>query len=310
MKRWIHYTGIALTVASFAYFGVYVARHIDQWPAVELSATSVAVIVALVVFQIAVAVGCSLAWREIVGFSGAQVLRPRKAIAIFCKTQFAKYMPGNIAHHLGRVLLAKNEGLSAGRAALSQTVELLWNVGCAGVLGLYGLTQLVAANEQPILVNPLIVAFLAALAILGPVWGLPLGIKLVRRVLPQRVSPGLSISISLPRAIACMGAYLFSFLHFGVAMNGLATMVFGLEALNLAFVSSVCAFAWAIGFVTPGSPAGVGVRDTVLLVAFTPYYGAEAAGAVILAHRALTTVGDLAVFAFGFAIDRRAPASA
>ena len=46
------------------------------------------------------------------------------------------------------------------------------------------------------------------------------------------------------------------------------------------------------GFITPGSPAGLGVRDTVLLAALTPLYGSGVAIGLSLSLRLVTTLGD------------------
>ena len=52
------------------------------------------------------------------------------------------------------------------------------------------------------------------------------------------------------------------------------------------------ALAWAAGFVVPGSSAGLGVREAVLIVALESTLGAEASTLVALALRLVTTAGD------------------
>ena len=55
---------------------------------------------------------------------------------------------------------------------------------------------------------------------------------------------------------------------------------------------SALALAWAAGFVVPGSSAGLGVREAVLIVALQGALGAEASTVVALALRLVTTAGD------------------
>src|SRR5690606_31191651 len=56
------------------------------------------------------------------------------ANAILATTQFGKYLPGNVAHHLGRVVLAKKHGVSTGNTVMSMSYEILLTLlACAHV---------------------------------------------------------------------------------------------------------------------------------------------------------------------------------
>ena len=57
-------------------------------------------------------------------------------------------------------------------------------------------------------------------------------------------------------------------------------------------VDAVFAFvvAWLAGFVTPGAPAGLGVRETVLVLGL-PQLGPAALG-VAIGHRVVTAIAD------------------
>ena len=52
------------------------------------------------------------------------------------------------------------------------------------------------------------------------------------------------------------------------------------------------ALAWLVGFVTPGSSAGIGVREAVLIAALEGSLGAPASGLIALALRLVTIAGD------------------
>ena len=55
----------------------------------------------------------------------------------------------------------------------------------------------------------------------------------------------------------------------------------------------ISATAWTLGFLTPGAPAGLGVREAVLVALLTPSAGEPAALTAALAFRAATLGGDL-----------------
>ena len=66
----------------------------------------------------------------------------------------------------------------------------------------------------------------------------------------------------------------------------------------------VYATAWLIGFLVPGAPAGLGIREALLLTGLGILYGAGSAamGAVLL--RAVTVAGDGLAFAAGLLMRR------
>jgi glycosyltransferase 2 family protein len=56
------------------------------------------------------------------------------------------------------------------------------------------------------------------------------------------------------------------------------------------------ALAFVIGFVTPGSPGGIGVRDAVLFGLYQAPLGPALAASLTLATRVVYILGDLATF--------------
>jgi uncharacterized membrane protein YbhN (UPF0104 family) len=70
---------------------------------------------------------------------------------------------------------------------------------------------------------------------------------------------------------------------------------------NLLLVASF-SLAWVVGFVTPGAPGGLGVREGLLLLMLAPVYSPASASVLVIALRIATTVGDSLSFASGFLI--------
>ena len=73
-------------------------------------------------------------------------------------------------------------------------------------------------------------------------------------------------------------------------------MIFGAD-MRMAFdVAALFLLAWLIGFITPGAPGGIGVREASLLIATTAIMGAGPALLFAAATRIVTLGGD-ALFA-------------
>lgn len=194
-------------------------------------------------------------------------------------SQIGKYIPGNVAHYLGRSALAKARGVSFRETGVSSVVELILAFVCAVVIAAAALAIEPAAWEVfATRGGQATLGLLAAAAVTfaAIVWMRVKGIAIVPLLGP--------ISIVL-----------LSQLFAGASFYG---VVIGLGG-EIAPVAAIGAFvgAWLIGFVTPGAPAGIGLREAIIIALVSSIGGAALAIAAALLHRALTAILDA-----GFAV--------
>jgi uncharacterized membrane protein YbhN (UPF0104 family) len=57
-------------------------------------------------------------------------------------------------------------------------------------------------------------------------------------------------------------------------------------------IVAACSAAWIAGFVIPGAPGGLGIRETVLVLLLSPRFGGETALIAALLYRGVTLAGD------------------
>lgn len=50
--------------------------------------------------------------------------------------------------------------------------------------------------------------------------------------------------------------------------------------------------AWVLGFIIPGAPGGIGVRETALTLLLTPVTGRDMIVVLSVLHRLVTVAGD------------------
>jgi glycosyltransferase 2 family protein len=60
-----------------------------------------------------------------------------------------------------------------------------------------------------------------------------------------------------------------------------------------------------IGFITPGAPAGLGVRESIMILILTNFIGQPTAAFVALISRLVVTIGDLVFFLFSYLLPRK-----
>ena len=96
-----------------------------------------------------------------------------------------------------------------------------------------------------------------------------------------------------------------NFLLAGAALDLLARGVFGEATSQFALLSGIFAIAWVAGFITPGAPGGLGVREAILVTVLTPLYGGGTAVALTIVLRICTFAADGLGFLAGLAARKR-----
>ena len=235
-----------------------------------------------------------------------------RVFGIYLTTQVAKYLPGSVGHHVGRVFLTTRDGLPGFRVGLSIAVELLLNIPVALLLSLPLASVLMArldagaVHRDVLLLSALVLAVVAVAALY------------LLRHHPALRSAGAHLRTALREArgrhslplFSC--AFVLSALGLILAGLSLVTLCADLSALALAPAASgvalVCV-AWIVGSVTPGAPAGLGVRDAILLAGLGTLFDHQTAVEATLVFRGLSVVVDLIALLCGLALMRKSTVS-
>lgn len=216
------------------------------------------------------------------------------AVRAYGVSQLAKYIPGNIFHFAGRQALGMAEGLPAMPLLRSTFWELA--------------LQLAAGSLFVFLALP---AYWHGLPALGGV-GLFLAAACVGLLLARRfvgadcmaafgghlVFLGISgVLFSIVLQVA-LGATEATGVVGGLGVTGAAGAGGGMdgaspETLSRFTICGAFVLAWLAGFVTPGAPAGAGVREMVLLFLFNGMLPEASLLLAVLLGRGVTVGGDL-----------------
>lgn len=290
-RRWLNRIGALLGVAGVVFVALRLASYAD-----EIDAAGIGVGGYLALLGLALVYGASnlllaLGWWRLLRCLGVDAERGW-AVRAYAISQLAKYVPGNIFQFAGRQAIGVAAGFGNGPLAKSTLLELGLLAGGGALFALLAaplsFRWLGFASPTPDLHWLAVaafagVAFLAALA-LGSLGG---------------------------RSFHSAALSYFAFLVLsGVVFVGCFAVAGGdAEMARLPAVAGAYVVAWLAGLLTPGSPAGLGVREAVLLVLL----GGLAAPPVILMAvvmgRAVTVVGDVGFYMIGGLIGRTRPVS-
>jgi hypothetical protein len=270
LKQALRWFGIALAIAGVIFV---ILRLKDLNEGIDIARFDVTTWLGLTAFSLIYGLAnlmLALAWWNLLEYLGVVVSR-RWAIKTYGMTQLAKYAPGNILHFAGRQATGVAAGLPGWPVAKSAVGEL-------GLLSVSG-------------------GLFAILAL--PRW-LPLfGVTWAKIAFALTVG---SIAFAMRRygskATARAFAWHCGFLaSSGVIFVGVVYLLADRPySLPWAELCGGYVLAWLVGLVTPGAPAGVGVREMTLLLLFGgAIKEADLLMAVVLS-RMVTVVGDLGFF--------------
>ncbi|MBP1475471.1 hypothetical protein J7I44_14245 [Frateuria sp. MAH-13] len=223
--------------------------------------------------------------------------RLRPLFSAYAVTQFAKYLPGNVGHYVGRHLLMRNLGMSHralllatfAEAGLLVLASLVWAADAIGVLAPwlpFSVTTGEVALVECVCIGTAFIALQwwrrrnsrveAWIPLHAPSWMLPV----------------------LPLQLLLFGAMALSLMA--------PAQVLLQDAADVWLLPAAAAASWVAGFVVIGAPGGLGVREVVFLALLHGHMPEKDILLLAAVFRIVTFGGDI-VFMFLGVILRSRP---
>ena len=191
------------------------------------------------------------------------------AIQTYGLSQVAKYVPGNIFQFASRQVL----GMSAAVPAKILAKTIFWELGGLAFCGaLFG-----------VLLVPLFFSWIPSFAALV-IFGMTLSFAYF--ILRYKVSRPLSTVFLNQIAFLIVSGAIFV-----IILCSVTTSSFTWEDIPL--VAGAFVLAWLAGLITPGAPAGLGIRELVLITLLNTFFQEAELLMAVLLGRAVTVFGDL-----------------
>ena len=292
--RWI---GFGICLIALSYFLHSALREIPSLPPVHWDLAAHAGFVTAIILSVLVTLMGGYAWVMLLRSCG-QPASAVEGLTIFALAQLAKYIPGNVAHHAGRIALAHSKGFNLSRVIYSMILEAGWLISAAAILAAIWLLFIEQSWSLSVRGLPTVyqLTFSMALALTFP---LSIG-WILSRWRPGPLKKILAEApVTLPSPVAVLGCllvYLLCFFLMGAASEVLARAFLGATESRMFLLTGAFSVAWVAGFITPGAPAGLGVREVILLEILGPIYGDGVAAGLAFSLRAITTLADGLIF--------------
>jgi hypothetical protein len=310
LKRATRILGLILMGLAVYFFIQFTIQHAASFPELTWDRnTLMALTVSTLLYLFVILVG-GVTWHLLLHGSG-ESRRLDEILAIFAIAQFAKYIPGNVGQHVGRIALSKAHGLRIPTVVLTMIIEIAWSIVASSVIAIVAFLGVGRRLFEDTTHIPALwqLVLLALVAILVPIFVQWIFIRWRPGPLKKLQIEG---EIQLPRLkilAACLALNIFGFFLMGSSLSVLAQWLFDVGQGALLVLTGTFCVAWVAGFITPGAPAGLGIRDAILLAVLGVLFTPGRALGIALVMRAVTTVGDGLAFIAGWISERRFPAT-
>jgi len=295
-RRLVQWMVIALVVGFWLWFVVRNGAELVTYPWQVATAGSAAALVLAGGAAMLYFLGLALGWTLLLRRMGEPMPWGRGARIWFSST-FMRYVPGNVWHVVGRVVLGGAAGASRTRLLVSTTVEQVLTVLAAVVVFALSLPAW-PAGSLPLLGEGQGGGWTVWLLALVPLGLIALHPAILERSLnlalrlARRGRPPLDLRLRYGDILLLLIWYAAT-----TALSGLSLclVVTGLTSLPLAhwpMVTGIAAGAWAIGYLSFLTPTGLGVREgamTALLALIVPLPVATVAS---LLARLVSSLGE------------------
>jgi glycosyltransferase 2 family protein len=207
-----------------------------------------------------------------------QPVPPIHFIQIYLKTNVAKYLPGNVWHHYGRMMAAKEANIPTMTATLSIVLEPILMASAALIIIVLFSSQFTTLKND---INVRIIQLLALIAVLcvfhprflNPILKFVQKLKFKKTENQDNSHNSSTNSLSLERypLTPLLGELAFLILR----GTGFILTVFALAPLQLGQIPLLLgafSFAWLLGFVIPGAPGGLGVFEATAIALLQSHF--------------------------------------
>ena len=219
-----------------------------------------------------------------------------RCFTIYNITQLGKYIPGSIWQYVGRITLYKEADISNAKIRDTLLLETFWVVFSALLIGIclilltqHSLIMQMLGQLPEYLTQPLSLAMVAALLLLLVVWFR----KTVQHYAKQFMFSA-KTSLVVIALWLCLG---FSF--------WITLLPYTSQDISIIYIIGLYALSYALGFAVPFAPAGIGVREAILVMGLIPYLDSNTSVVLATINRLLYIVSEIILVIFSSFLSKR-----
>jgi len=249
----------------------------------------------------------NICWTIWLSFFAKRKVPVLPTYSVYVKSNIAKYLPGNVGHYAMRQLYGASLGIKQKELLFSSVLEIF----CMALTAL--ILSLILAKDvfftfmhdafQRAWVLPVLIIVIAALVIGAIIFMRRKNISF------SEVMDYLRLKAFRLSLIAVIGLIVCNLMIYGATLLLLFGTIGNVTGISGLLIISAGIVSWLIGFITPGVPGGIGVREAVMLLMLSPFIAEEIVLYVAVVQRVAFIFSDVLSWIVGKALERKASAS-
>jgi hypothetical protein len=295
-NRAIRIVGIVLIVASLIFIVRSFLTFDVEWQNI-FSSKHLIYILIIVFTMMAIVAGSAYCWISTISFFSGKKVWFGTALDVYSSSNLGKYLPGNIGHYASRQLLGVSLGLKQSQLVLASILEIAYNAIGAGLLSVILAWDMLFAlldNLFPQVnsVQIILIGICAGLVVCLIIYFLFRKKSYFMELIPLMKTVRFWLLL-LQGVFISATAQLLS----GVLLSLLVGASSPISHSQMMLIISVSATSWLIGFITPGVPGGIGVRESALILMLASVCSTETILAAGVIQRVAFIMGDVMIWA-------------
>ncbi|MBN2444183.1 MAG: hypothetical protein JXJ04_22660 [Spirochaetales bacterium] len=224
----------------------------------------------------------------------------------YLKSNIGKYLPTNLFHFAGRHMLINNLGYENKKILMGNIMEFIMLIFISLILLLAGLISTLIRIPPGVIKimyrNRILFSIIAFVFLAG---GIILLIKFTLKKIISFINSLLS-GFKIKTLFLLLFSYSLFFIFTGTILYIILCHFSGRPFVLKDFFYTIFAFSicWQIGFISPGVPGGIGIREALLLMFFSGPYGDSIAFSSSIVLRLITISGDVIAFLYALLINK------
>ncbi len=293
-KRCIKTVGYAAAILCVL-FVVRAAFKLDiDWSAMASPEKTVSFFVLFSVVIVLCVYLSAFAWKMILEFVHGEKIERRQVLDAYVRSNIYKYLPGNMMHFAGRNILVGKLGFKQLDIAFCTLMEIgmLVMSACVFSMAVAG-RQLFELVFQFIDMEAAAKYITAGIVLLVLLLGLALFL-LSRKNMLERFRKYITFGFAKLAGKLFVINVATQILP-GILLSLIFTVIFGLSFTFSSFCLCIAAYtvSWTVGFIVPGAPGGLGVRESILILLLGPVFGNDFTVLASVYLRAVNIIGDV-----------------
>lgn len=295
MNRYLKWLGQLMTIGALI-FVLYRLMHMPIDFSILWQSASIFPAIMITLVMTVIVLLNYLPWKRLVELFSAQSMPHDECMHVYTRSNLLKYVPGNVFQYVGRNALALSHGLSHITVATATFLDVLMTVVAASIISLIFLGDMIMfwLVHHPLGV---MLALGGGLIVIFVMLSL---LYFFKKQISQWLSPYQHVFQRSSFRVLGFGIVYYIGVLIVSSLCYLGVLVFMLD-VSLTYAQAVTlgsayTLAWLIGFLVPGAPAGIGIKEAVMMAVTQEMFHLELITLSMVVLRVLSILADLVAY--------------